>query len=1297
MSLPNASPVRMPLLNSAVALAATIAAGASVVAAPVASAATSRAQAERAALTALGARSGSKPLVVFGGGQLKPGTRIAAAGQLKLAAPRASSAASRRREALLRAAEVQVVRAPLVARVGREKAWFFYADEAPYQAWQHPGRIVLVGVESGRVTVSKTLQWPPLLNGRLPWFLRSYAGYRSPRGRVFARLWSAGRATGRAADPLAPASDPLPAAGAQATAAQLAAERSCVARVGDTLGNFYDANAFDQTRAGIGAFFNELARLDGSFVSARYRVASGSSLRRWVTRLIDERGCRDVLLYLAGGGYVHGGEPAVNVGIQGRADGSVEQQVITASLLRAIVAEHPAVTFKLQLDAPGSGALEPRLRDLPNLILFLASSKRGAGSFTALPDLAVSGGGRLRNTYNAAGLLEFSNRGLRGLRCFVADPAEVARAAADKAAGRSRSFLAAMLWRAYELCGEGSLLDVVTPGGAAPPVARLVTPTPQPPAPPAPNPPTPPAPKPPVTPPVPQNTAPTAAPVAVAADEDEAVPFTLAGADADGDPLTYALVGQPAHGTVSGGDGAARTFTPDPDWNGTTSFDYVVSDGRGGSATGTVTITVAPVVDPPVLSDSGSALTWTEGDSPLKLLTAPTIRTVDTPYISVATITISSGYQSGSDVLIPEPTGADFAETWDPASGTLTIRTVAGRQGFTLYQTMLAAVRFTNSSDRPSATPRMITVTVTDENGVTSAPLTRTVDVVPVNVPPTLTGVTSPVSYVEGDPPTWLAPSATIADDDDPRLAGVTVAIGAGYEPGEDELDATGSGGVTGSWDAAAGLLRLTGDATPAAYQTVLRSVVYRNDSDDPSGADRTLTITVDDGSGGDAAQQLTLEVTPVDDAPVMTTSGGTTFFVGDPVAVDAGLTISDVDDTTLAGATVTIAAGRTAADVLAVTDTAEITGSYDASSGVLTLTGTASLADYQTLLRSVRFSRSPLLAGDRTISFAVANGASSNTATKALTLSSAPVVTLPGGGLAYTEGDGARALDSAATVSDVDSARLTGTTVAITAGFAAYEDVLAADTTGTAIVAAYDPSDGTLELSGSDTPAAYQRVLRTVTYENDREDPATAPRTVTVTAADGALSGSATTTITVAVVDTPPILTTTGGTTAYTEDGPAVVIDPALTVSDIDSSTMSGATVALATAFSGDELQFTDQAGITGSYDSGSGELTLSGTASVSAYQVALRSIRFRTVGDDPDTTMRTVRFAVRDATSSSTVERKNVTVRAVDDAPVVSSGATLAYTENDAATAIDPALTVSDPDDARLSSATVSVSSAS
>jgi hypothetical protein len=71
--------------------------------------------------------------------------------------------------------------------------------------------------------------------------------------------------------------------------------------------------------------------------------------------------------------------------------------------------------------------------------------------------------------------------------------------------------------------------------------------------------------------------------------------------DADGDALTTVSTTTPANGTTAINAGDTVTYTPDTGFVGTDSFGYTIEDGFGGSATATVTVTVANVNDPPVV------------------------------------------------------------------------------------------------------------------------------------------------------------------------------------------------------------------------------------------------------------------------------------------------------------------------------------------------------------------------------------------------------------------------------------------------------------------------------------------------------------------------------------------------------------------------------------------------------------------------------------------------------------------------------------------------------------------------
>ena len=62
-------------------------------------------------------------------------------------------------------------------------------------------------------------------------------------------------------------------------------------------------------------------------------------------------------------------------------------------------------------------------------------------------------------------------------------------------------------------------------------------------------------------------------------------------------------------------------------------------------------------------------------------------------------------------------------------------------------------------------------------------------------------------------------------------------------------------------------------------------------------------------------------------------------------------------DNSTMSGATVTITNVVSAQDVLAFTTQNGISGSWNAATGVLTLSGSSSVANYETALRSITYS----------------------------------------------------------------------------------------------------------------------------------------------------------------------------------------------------------------------------------------------------------------------------------------------------------------------------------------------------
>jgi hypothetical protein len=357
----------------------------------------------------------------------------------------------------------------------------------------------------------------------------------------------------------------------------------------------------------------------------------------------------------------------------------------------------------------------------------------------------------------------------------------------------------------------------------------------------------------------------------------------------------------------------------------------------------------------------------------------------------------------------------------------------------------------------------------------------------------------------------------------------VVATIASGYQNGQDVLAFAAANGITGSWNATAGTLTLTGSATAASYQTAIRAITYKNTSQNPATTDRAVNIQVVSSTTETATVSRVVQVAAVNDAPVL--SGIETFALayvkGMAAKVVSTIVLAkDVDNTTLAGATIAISANyESGADALSFVNTTKITGAWDAAAGVLTLTGADTVANYQTALRAVKFVNTSATPSTltRTVTFTATDGVATSAIVKrdiTVQLSNAaPVLagieTTP---ISYvgTAGTPAVALTSTLTVTDSDTAVLNQATVKITGGYKSGEDLLSIPATS-GITVAWTASSGQLTLSGRVSPAAFQAALRTVTYRNTGATPTVGNRVVTFGITDGiAWSNYATRTVSV-------------------------------------------------------------------------------------------------------------------------------------------------------------------------------------
>ena len=264
---------------------------------------------------------------------------------------------------------------------------------------------------------------------------------------------------------------------------------------------------------------------------------------------------------------------------------------------------------------------------------------------------------------------------------------------------------------------------------------------------------------------------------------------------------------------------------------------------------------------------------------------------------------------------------------------------------------VLNGITYQDAKASASGGARVVTLTgVTDSGGtanggvdtaVLSLASTITLPYAPVVTPSagnpefTIKGSTSVPVAVDG--------GITLSDSDSATLSRAVIAI-VGNLQSSDMLLFTAMNGISGSYSA--GVLTLSGSATVAQWEAAALDPLYQQRRRRQHRHAHDLHRGRDGSRDSDNVTR-SITVKQFDPAPVVTPSTGATAFLSKgggshAVAVDAGLTLSDPDSTTLASARITIG-NLQAGDVLGfVNDGAtmgNVVGFYDPTTGILTLT----------------------------------------------------------------------------------------------------------------------------------------------------------------------------------------------------------------------------------------------------------------------------------------------------------------------------------------------------------------------
>ena len=411
---------------------------------------------------------------------------------------------------------------------------------------------------------------------------------------------------------------------------------------------------------------------------------------------------------------------------------------------------------------------------------------------------------------------------------------------------------------------------------------------------------------------------------------------------------------QYVHGTANTNGNDADTITVVVNDNGNT--------GTGGGADqtlGTVNVDITAVNDEEVLATNAGA-TVIEGSTG-NIITSAQLQTTDV-----------------------DNTDAELVYTVDvvPGNGTLRLNGTALIVNDTFTQADIDANRLTYDHNGLEDPTDSFDFTVDDGAG------TNTSDTFDF----TITAVND--APVVADPRSrrpWPTPRTTVPwrlPTRSPSAMSTTpisnrpwLQITGGFVTGEDVLTFTTQNGITGTFNSANGTLSLSGTATLAEYEAAIRSVTYTNTSDDPNTSDRTVSFTVNDGDVDSNTQSRDIALTAVNDAPVAADIETTDVAYtenGGAVGITNAITFGDLDDTDLESAVVQITGGFvTGEDVLTFTTQNGITGTFDDANGTLSLSGTATLAEYETAIRSITYtstSDDPSTA-TRTVSFTVNDG----------------------------------------------------------------------------------------------------------------------------------------------------------------------------------------------------------------------------------------------------------------------------------------------------------------------------------
>ena len=495
------------------------------------------------------------------------------------------------------------------------------------------------------------------------------------------------------------------------------------------------------------------------------------------------------------------------------------------------------------------------------------------------------------------------------------------------------------------------------------------------------------------------------------------------------------------------------------------------------AATDTASVVVTASNDAPTLNGTAGNVTWTEGNNttslPVVIDSGLTITDADGPLIASATVRVSGNYSNGQDYLelISNPaTMGNITASWDATNGTLTLTSAGNQATMAQFQAALRAVTYTNLSDAPSTSARTVQFQVND-GSLDSSAVSRNIVITAVDDSPV---ITAPANTVVVEDIASVISLISVSDSDS-SSGTVTLSVGSG------SLAATSAAGVTVGGTSSA----LTLSGTLAAINSFIANNRLSYTTATNATADVTLTIAVDTGSVSTDTKTVTLTVSPVNDAPVITVPASIDV-TEDVSGYITGVSFSDID----AGsgnvtATFSVASGNLTA---ASANNVVVGGS---GTGTLTLSGT--ISDINAFIAGNNLSYKTALNATASVTLTVTlndngnTGGSPQSDTKSVTINvtevnDAPVNSVPaaqtaqqGIPLAFNDANG-----NAISISDVDA----GSSLIVVTLSASNGTLSLGNTSGVTLLLGSGTNDSLIRLEG--TQANINAVLQSLTFKSN-------------------------------------------------------------------------------------------------------------------------------------------------------------------------------------------------------------------